>query len=70
MTSSRAIGAALTGCLYALLALIALFQPPLPRDTMILSETTVRLLPDMPSKTDLPTPPPVPVRLLRPSTVE
>jgi len=63
--SSRAIGAALTGCLYALLALIALLPPPLP-DTMILSETTVRLLPDMPSKTDLPTPPPVPVRLLRP----
>ena len=64
--SSRAIATALTACLYALLALIALLPPPLPTDTAILSETTVMLVRDMPSKTDLPTPPPVPVRLLRP----
>ena len=64
--SSRAIGAGLTTCLYALMALFALLPPPLPPHTMILSETTVVLAPDMPSKTDLPTPPPVPVRLLRP----
>jgi protein TonB len=48
------------------MALLTLLPPPLPTDTVILSETTVRLLPDMPPKTDLPTPPPVPVRLLRP----
>jgi TonB family protein len=64
--SSRAIGAALTGCLYALLALIALLPPPLPPDTMILSETTVRLLPDTPHKTTPRPPPPFLAPLIRP----
>jgi TonB family protein len=63
--SSRAIAAGLTTCLYALMALFALLPQPMAAVT-VLSETTVMLVPDMPSKTDLPTPPPVPVRLLRP----
>jgi len=63
--SNRAIAAGLTACVYACFALIALLPPP-PADTIILTETTVRLLPDMPPKDGLPTPPPVPVRLLRP----
>jgi len=65
-TSSRAISAGLTACLYALMALIALLSPSLPPDTVILSETTVRLLPDTPPKTDRPSPPPLPALLIRP----
>lgn len=64
--SNRVIGAGLTACIYACFALIALLPPPLPPDILTLTETTVRILPDMPSKMDRPTPPPVPVRLLRP----
>jgi protein TonB len=64
--SSRAIGAGLTACVYACFALIALLPPPLTPDTIILAETTVRILPDMPPKKDHPTPPTVPVRLLLP----
>ena len=63
---TRATGAGLTACVYACFALIALLPPPLPPDTVMLSETTVRILPDMPPKMGRPTPPTVPVRLLRP----
>jgi protein TonB len=64
--STRATGAGLTVCVYASFALVALLPPPLPPDAVILSETTVRILPDMPPKKDRPTPPTVPVRLLLP----
>jgi len=64
--STRVTGACLTACVYACFALIALLPPRLPPDTVMLSETTVRILPDMPSKKDRPTPPTVPVRLLLP----
>jgi len=65
-SSTRVTGAGLTACVYACFALIALLPPPRPPHTVVLSETSVRLLPDMPAKTDRPTPPTVPVRLLLP----
>jgi protein TonB len=64
-TSSRAMAAGLTACLYASLALLALLSPPMAAE-VTLSETTAILLPDRPHKTTPRPPAPFMAPLIRP----